>query len=159
MYGGFKSSAEGIDLEFEKESKRYIVTIKSGPNWGNSTQISKMLLNFQRAKRVLGANSSITNIIAVNGCCYGRDSHPDKGEYLKLCGEEFWSFISGDDGLYLKIIEPLDKKAKQKDELFKEVYNKKVNLLTSEFLNTFCSNGNINWEKLLRFVSEKNRSI
>ncbi|MBI5614411.1 cytosolic protein [Candidatus Gottesmanbacteria bacterium] len=159
IFGGFKSSAEGIDLEFEKENKRYIVTIKSGPNWGNSTQISKMFLNFRRAKKVLGANSSITNIVAVNGCCYGRDNHPDKGEYLKLCGQEFWFFISGDDHLYLKIIEPLDKKAKQKDEIFKEAYNKKVNILTSEFLNQFCFKGNIDWENLLRFVSQKNKSV
>ena len=35
VYGGSKSSAEGIDLEFEKDSIRYIVSIKSGPNWGN----------------------------------------------------------------------------------------------------------------------------
>lgn len=32
VYGGYKSSAEGIDLEFEKDDVHYIVTIKSGPN-------------------------------------------------------------------------------------------------------------------------------
>ena len=37
VYGGQKSAAEGIDLEFEKDSIRYIVSIKSGPNWGNSS--------------------------------------------------------------------------------------------------------------------------
>ena len=31
----------GIDLEFDKDGVRYIVTIKSGPNWGNSSQIGK----------------------------------------------------------------------------------------------------------------------
>ncbi len=155
VFRGFKSSAPGIDLEFERETKRYIVTIKSGPNWGNSTQIAKMLLDFQRAKRVLGANSSLTNIIAVNGCCYGKDNIPDKGEYLKLCGQAFWSFISGDDELYLKIIEPLGEEAKQKDEVFKEAYSKKVNILTGEFLNEFCVNGNIDWNKLLKFVSSQ----
>jgi hypothetical protein len=40
VYGGRKSSAEGIDLEFEKEGVLYIVSIKSGPNWGNSCQIA-----------------------------------------------------------------------------------------------------------------------
>ena len=34
IYGGKKSSAEGIDLEFEKNNIKYIVTIKSGPSWG-----------------------------------------------------------------------------------------------------------------------------
>jgi hypothetical protein len=32
VYGGRKSSAEGIDLEFDKDGIRYIVSIKSGPN-------------------------------------------------------------------------------------------------------------------------------
>ena len=36
VYGGKKSSAEGIDLEFSKDNISYIVSIKSGPNWGNS---------------------------------------------------------------------------------------------------------------------------
>ena len=53
VYGGKKSSAEGIDLEFEKESKRYIVTIKSGPNWGNSRQIAGMKDDFIKAKRII----------------------------------------------------------------------------------------------------------
>jgi hypothetical protein len=42
VYNGKKSSAEGIDLEFDRDKKRYIVTIKSGPNWGNSRQIAGM---------------------------------------------------------------------------------------------------------------------
>ena len=36
VYRGKKSSAEGIDLEFEKDGTSYLVSIKSGPNWGNS---------------------------------------------------------------------------------------------------------------------------
>ena len=47
------------------------------------------------------------HIVAVNGCCYGRDNKPDKGEYYKYCGQVFWEFISGDDELYRDIIEPL----------------------------------------------------
>jgi hypothetical protein len=32
VYGGRKSSAEGIDLEFERDGIHYLVSIKSGPN-------------------------------------------------------------------------------------------------------------------------------
>ena len=32
VYSGSKSSAEGIDLEFERNGIRYVVSIKSGPN-------------------------------------------------------------------------------------------------------------------------------
>jgi len=49
VYRGTKSSAEGIDLEFDKNGMRYIVSIKSGPNWGNSSQIRKMRDNFIKA--------------------------------------------------------------------------------------------------------------
>ena len=42
VYGGWKSGITNIDLEFDNEHIRYIVNIKSGPNWGNSSQIAKM---------------------------------------------------------------------------------------------------------------------
>ena len=70
-YQAKKSAAEGIDIEFEKDSIFYIVSIKSGPNWGNSSQIAKMKDNFQKAKKILRSNQSKINIVAVNGCCYG----------------------------------------------------------------------------------------
>jgi hypothetical protein len=36
VYGGKKSAAEGIDLEFDDDNIHYIIAIKSGPNWANS---------------------------------------------------------------------------------------------------------------------------
>ena len=52
VYNGWKSGICGIDLEFDKENIRYIVTIKSGPNWGNSSQIAKMKSDFATAKKL-----------------------------------------------------------------------------------------------------------
>ena len=49
VYNGWNSSTQGIDLEFNKDYKRYIVAIKSGPNWGNSSQIRKMQDDFRKA--------------------------------------------------------------------------------------------------------------
>lgn len=119
VYKGRKSSATGIDLEFEKDDIRYIVTIKSGPNWGNSSQIANMKANFNKAKRILRTSKSgIKNIQAINGCCYGIESHSDKGDYFKYCGQDFWDFISGEKTLYLDIIEPLGTKAREKNEEF-----------------------------------------
>ena len=43
VYDGRKSGIPNIDLEFDNNGVRYIITIKSGPNWGNSSQISKMI--------------------------------------------------------------------------------------------------------------------
>jgi len=38
---GKKSSATGIDLEFDNKNIHYLVSIKSGPNWGNNSQQRK----------------------------------------------------------------------------------------------------------------------
>lgn len=53
VYGGRKSGITGIDLEFDSNGTRNIVTIKSGPNWGNSSQIAKMRSDFTTAKKTL----------------------------------------------------------------------------------------------------------
>lgn len=155
VYGGRKSTAEGIDMEFEKDGNYYLVAIKSGPNWGNSSQIARMKTNFRTAKRILGTNNKTQNVIAVNGCCYGRDNVPDKGEYLKLCGQRYWEFISGDENLYLEMIKPLGQQVKEKDEQFEEKYAQKVNEMTQKMLNEFCKNGLIDWDKLVKFNSSK----
>ncbi len=156
VYGGKKSAAEGIDLEFDKNGTRYIVTIKSGPNWGNSSQIKRMINNFKKAKRILRTSGTNLKIVAVNGCCYGRDNNPDKGDYLKLCGQRFWEFISGQENLYTEIIEPLGYKAKEKNEEFIVAYSRIINNFTLEFSQKFCPSGNIDWESLVRFNSSKN---
>jgi hypothetical protein len=156
VYGGRKSSAEGIDLEFVKDGIGYIVSIKSGPNWGNSSQINKMKDNFKKAKRILKTNSSKKNIVAVNGCCYGRENKTDKVDYLKLCGQQFWEFVSGDKNLYIEIIEPLGHRAKEKNDEFYEAYAQLLNKFTLEFLKDFCnSDCTINWKKIVQLVSSQ----
>jgi|TARA_B110000902_G_scaffold259991_2_gene332183 hypothetical protein len=154
--GGVKSSAEGIDLEFEDNGCRYIVSVKSGPNWGNSASIKKLKDHFKQAKRILGTNSGNQNVIAVNGCCYGQETVSDKGDYLKLCGEEFWTLISDDPNFYIRIIKPIGNQAFQRNEIFKDRYSQVVNRFTREFSNTYCDEqGAINWEDLLKYNSGK----
>jgi Type II restriction endonuclease EcoO109I len=154
VFNGKKSSAEGIDLEFERDEIYFIVSIKSGPNWGNSSQIKKMRQNFSQAKRILGTNTSARNIVAVNGCCYGQENSEDKGDYLKKCGQRFWEFVSGNENLYTTIIEPLGHKAKERNEEFQIEYGKVINRFTAEFIKDFCEpDGTILWDKLVQFNS------
>jgi len=153
VFGGRKSSAEGIDLEFETARERYIVSIKSGPNWGNSRQIAKMRDDFKKARRIIGREQSGKSIIAVNGCCYGRDRQPDKDDYFKYCGQSFWALISGDERLYVDIIEPLGHRAKERNDDFMKAYAKIINTFTQRFIEQFCVGGAIDWEKLVRFNS------
>jgi hypothetical protein len=154
VYGGRKSGIPNIDLEFDKEGVRYIVTIKSGPNWGNSSQIKKMVADFKTAKKTLRTSNSQLNITAINGCCYGVDNNPDKGDYFKHCGQAFWSFISGDDNLYIDLIEPLGHKARERNEEFQKSYAQMINRFTRQFSNDYCNDdGTINWDKLVRLNS------
>ena len=154
VYKGQKSGIQGIDLEFNNANIRYIVSIKSGPNWGNSSQIAKMRTDFKSAKRTLRTSNSGISITAVNGCCYGRDNNPDKGDYFKYCGQKFWKFISENANLYTDIIKPLGHKAKEKNDMFVKSYSEMINKFTKEFLNEFCKdNGEINWGKLVKFNS------
>jgi hypothetical protein len=156
VYGGRKSSAEGIDLEFESQKTKYIVSIKSGPNWGNSRQIARMKDDFRKAKKILGTRNLKLNVVAINGCCYGKNNNPDKGDYLKLCGQRFWEFISGDENLYTEIIDPLGHKAKERNEQFSDEYAKVINKFTLEFAQEYCdTTGKIMWEKLVKFNSGK----
>lgn len=154
VYGGRKSGIPNIDLEFDTNGIRNIITIKSGPNWGNSSQIAKMASDFKTAKKTLRTSNSKLNIVAVNGCCYGRDNQPDKGDYYKYCGQKFWEFISGDPNLYTELIEPLGHKAKERNDDFIKSYSQMINKFIKEFTADFCDkNGAIDWDKLVRLNS------
>ncbi|MBC8527203.1 MAG: cytosolic protein [Candidatus Cloacimonetes bacterium] len=157
VYRGWKSGIEGIDLEFNHEDIRYIVDIKSGPNWGNSSQVKRMINNFQKATKILRTSNSKLHIVPVNGCCYGKDNKPDKrGIYYKYCGQRFWEFISGDENLYTEIIEPLGHKAKERNDEFMKSYARMINKFIQIFSKDFCTDeGDIDWEKLVKFNSEK----
>ncbi|MFA7544129.1 MAG: PmeII family type II restriction endonuclease, partial [Candidatus Cloacimonadaceae bacterium] len=157
--GGQKSGILGIDLEFTRDDIRYLVAIKSGPNWGNSDQIRKMVANFQAAKRTLSTSGAKQRIECVNGCCYGKSSTEMKKEgYYKYCGQRFWEFISGNNDLYLEIIEPLGKKTKKRNEAYQKLYDGVLNVLSSQFIQEFCdSKGNIKWDSVVRLNSEHNK--
>ena len=159
VYGGRKSGIPGVDLEFDKDGVRYIVSIKSGPDWGNDSQIKKMVDNFNSARKVLRTSGAKINVTTINGCCYGRtttrNNYKPNGDYYKYCGQVFWSFISGNNELYKEIVEPLGYIAKEKNEEYMKAYNQKINLFTKELANDFFKdNGEIDWNKLLEFNSK-----
>lgn len=164
IFGGEKAETgkfRSIDLIFEREKKTFIVCIKSGPNWGNSDQINIMKRNFKKAKKILRAELDENNIVSVNGCIYGKDNNPHKVNkdpdlsYYKICGQMFWEMISGDSYLYKKIIQPLDKEAKKKDETFKKLYVSKINEMTKDVIELFYTKNNLDWNKIVDFVSKR----
>jgi hypothetical protein len=160
VFGGVKSKVlEGIDLEFPKNGNYYIIEIKSGPNWGNSSQIKKMKDNFKNAEKTLLKQNKNLKVVAINGCCYGIENQPNKDGYQKICGQEFWQLISDSDTLYTDIIEPLGHQAKEKNEEFLKAYSKVVNQFTLKFAQDFCDDGVINWQKIVEFNSKKKPKV
>lgn len=152
-----KSSAQGIDLEMDKDGRRYFVAIKSGPSWGNSSQIAKMQTDFKAASRVYGQNKNSLPVQFVNGCCYGKQSKKSehKGDYIKLCGQRFWQFISGDAELYIKIVEPVGHQAKERNAEFLAQYELAIDSFTDLFRKHFCDANNlILWDRLTKASSE-----
>ena len=105
--------------------------------------------NFIKAKKVLGTSGGINSksITCIEECCYGYDARPEKGTHIKLCGQDFWTFISnGNNELYSDIIEPIGKLADEKNKELIELTNAKLNLFTAEFISEYCnSDGSINW--------------
>jgi len=64
--------------------------------------------------------------------------------------------MSGDEILYTEIIEPLGHKAKERNDDFNKSYARIINKFTLNFNKQFCSDeGDIDWEKLVKFNSEK----
>ena len=153
VYGGVTPASVNLDLDFTRDGQRYLVCIKSGPNWGNSSQISQMLTDFGRARKILGTKPYVQ---MVNGCCYGRDGSPHKAKdnYLKLCGQDFWYLISNDASMYHEIVEPLAYLAKVRNDEFAESYGRAVTRFTKQFTEEFCkSDGAIDWPLIVDLTS------
>ncbi len=151
---GRKSSATGIDLEFNENNAHYIVSIKSGTSWGNSSQQKKQEENFKLASKVLKQSNHILNVQAILGICYGKTKTSFVRGYRKVVGQNFWYLISKNKNLYTDIIEPLGYKAKEHNQIFNAEKAKVINQFTKQFLKDFCNkNGTINWTKLVEFNS------
>lgn len=155
VYGGTKSNAEGIDLELDKDGIHYVVSIKSGPNWSNSSSMKKLKENFQKAQRIYRTSGNKIPCEPIEGCCYGnKQSKADEG-HTRLCGQSFWEFISGSKKLFLDIIEPLGTDAHIKNEQYKHEYDKMITKFTLEFGKKYCTeDGNIKWESIVMLNSE-----
>ncbi len=171
VHDAYKPAPEelrGIDLVLQRDSKRFVLEIKSGPNWGNSSQIQRMLAHFREATQKLQAQCPAGEVVAINGCMYGKDGSPlktgtlrgagapdEKIRYWKLCGQDFWYFISNRKDLYTDIIQPLGYRSKQRNGEFLEAYDNFINNLVYEFLSKYRNqDGSVAWERLTEFVSK-----
>lgn len=152
---GHKSAATGLDLEFVESNRHYLISIKSGPNWGNNSQIIKLSEDFAKARKTILQHNAHVNVINVLGICYGKTktSLTSKG-YWKIIGQNFWFFVSGNKDLYTEIIEPIGFEAKKHNEKFLIDKESISNKFIGEFINQYCTiNGRIDWDSLVKYNS------
>ncbi|MEK7396283.1 MAG: PmeII family type II restriction endonuclease [Candidatus Poribacteria bacterium] len=150
-----KSSSHGIDFEYSSDKTRYLVTLKSGLNWGNSSQWKALESDFKTAMTILRQSLHITNINCILGICYGNAKTTiRKGIIMQVCGQNFWYMVTGSETFYKDIVQPLGHRAKESNESFDEKKAEIVNRLTGNFIGDFCDpNGKILWEKVVEFNS------
>ena len=153
LYSGQKSSAQGIDLEFTNENIRYLVSVKSGPNWSNSSSYKQQITDFHTAQKVIRQASFQSQIECVLGICYSNKATGYRNGVTHLHGQSFWNLLTGDPEFYTHIVEPIGYRAKEHNDAFEVEKSRLVNLFTLEFMNDFCDDGAINWEKLVWFNS------
>jgi hypothetical protein len=84
---------------------------------------------------------------------YGKTRTTFLRGYRKIVGQNFWYFISGNENLYTDIIEPLGQKAREHNDMFLKQKSRVINLFTEEFIAGYCSDGAIDWQKLVKFNS------
>lgn len=152
---GHKSTAPGVDLEFFNRGIHYVVSIKSGTNWGNSSQQDKLEDNLKKAVSRVKQSRRGINVQSVLGICYGKTRTGYVRGYLKVVGQNFWYMISENKDLYTDIIEPIGYKAKKHNDAFYKEKSRVINKFTKLFIDEYCDNqGNINWIKMVEFNSQ-----
>ena len=151
---GHKSTAPGVDLEFFNSGVHYVVSVKSGTNWGNSSQQKKLEEDLRNAVIRVRQSKHGANIQSILGICYGKTKTSYVRGYLKVAGQNFWYLISENEALYTDIIEPIGYRAKQHNETFLKEKSRVINRFTKQFIDKFCDDtGDIDWVKLVEFNS------
>ena len=154
--GGHKSTASGVDLEFINRGTHYVVSVKSGPNWGNASQHNDLERDLRVAAARVKQGNRPLHVEPVVGICYGktRTTFNKRRGYWKVVGQNFWYLVSEDKNLYTEIIEPLGHRAKEHNESFDLERSLLTNRLVKAFIDDFCyDSGAIDWIRLVQFNS------
>jgi hypothetical protein len=151
---GHKSAATGVDLEFFNNSIHFVVSIKSGTNWGNSSQQNDLENNLKEAVAKVKQSKIGINVQPVLGICYGKTKTIYVRGYIKVVGQNFWYLISENKNLYTDIVEPIGYRAKKHNADFIKEKSRVINRFTKSFIDEYCDEkGNINWVKIVEFNS------
>lgn len=153
--GGKASDAEGVDFVMESQDRIVAVAVKSGPYPYNASQKKRQSQEFLAVRnRLYKLHKQFDPIL---GHAYGRVKSKQSKDlmYRDSSGQAFWREITGDPVFYLKLIRFMkDEPARHRKE-YAPAWDAAINRFTAEFIRDFCfPDGNIDWEKLVRLVSE-----
>jgi hypothetical protein len=153
--GGAVSPSEGVDIAIETENRYKAVSVKSGPNPFNSSQVKRQSDEFETLRRRL--TKLRKQFDPILGHSYGKKQTPATKSkvYRDVSGQGFWEELTGDSEFYQKLIALMEEEViKKHRQEYKNVYDDAVNRYVREFTNDFCDDkGTIDWSKLLRFNS------
>lgn len=134
----------------------YVVQIKSGPKWGNSSQHKRLAQDFETAIADIQAENPVPiRVQPVLGICYGKARKTTwKNIAIKVEGQSFWHLISENPNLYTDIIEPLGYRAQEHTQSFEHERDRVINRFTQELLQDFCTDGMLDWVRILEWNSK-----
>jgi len=153
--GGVVAPSEGVDVAVETKDRYKAISVKSGPNPFNSSQVKRQSDEFETLRRRL--TKLRKQFDPILGHSYGRKQTPaTKAKvYRDLSGQRFWEELTGDSEFYKKLIALMQEEViKSHREEYRMAYQKAVNRYVREFTVDFCEeDGSINWEKLVEMNS------
>lgn len=153
--GGKASDAEGVDFIVESDDRILAVALKSGPNIYNASQKKRQAQEFLSVRNRLYKLHKQFDPMLGHG--YGRlKTEPTKDRvYRDRSGQAFWTEITGDSDFYLKLARLMEREPAKHREQYSPAWDAAINKFTVEFAKDFCfPDGRIDWEKLVRLVSE-----
>lgn len=153
--GAKVSDAEGVDFIIESEDRFLAVALKSGPNIYNASQKKRQSQEFSALRnRLYKLHKQFDPML---GHAYGRARTEASKDLVcrRRSGQAFWAEITGDPDFYLKLVRLMKEEPSKHKQKYAPAWDAAVNRFTAEFIEDFCfPNGHIDWEKLVRFVSE-----
>lgn len=152
--GGQKAVTEGVDITVDKDNTIYSIAVKSGTSVFNADSRKRQEQNFQAAQR--RAQQARKAFLPVVGYGYGKKRTAAGKEkfYKELAGKDFWTWLTGDEAFYTKIITFMGTRPDEYAQQFEEAYGKAANRMVREFTIKYCKeDGSIDWDALIKFNS------
>lgn len=152
--GGVVAPSEGIDVAIETDHLYKAISIKSGPNIFNASQVKRMDDEFLSLQRRIHKIQKKFDPVLGHG--YGKkvSESTKKRHYRIVSGQALWEELTGDPDFYIKLIELMRDYPRNHRIDFEKEWDKAVNRFERDILNEFAlEDGSIDWKKLITFNS------